>query len=228
MRRQSASGRYCIRHSFANVAQTFVTDKLSQERSGKAVERDLLSVFIAAWGDRPNSLPMITKFDVLAIVNAKKRTAPGMARSLLILATRFFNWCVDMHVFGLDRSPCDRLSRAKLIGEPPSRSRRLTDDELIALWRATGRMGYPLGSLYRMLVLTGLRLNECARLSWSEVHGDTIVIPASRMKGRKGMAREQVAGSNCRRVMASATRALSIRRAVVMMHSRCALATGKR
>ena len=71
-----------IRHSFANVAQTFVTDKLSQERSGKAVERDLLSVFLAEWGSRP--ITEITKFDVLAIINAKKRTAPATARSLLI------------------------------------------------------------------------------------------------------------------------------------------------
>ena len=29
-----------IRHSFANVAEAFITDKLSQERSGKVVERD--------------------------------------------------------------------------------------------------------------------------------------------------------------------------------------------
>ena len=53
-------------------------------------------------------------------------------------------------------------------------------------------MGYPLGSLYRMLLLTGLRLNECAKLSWSEVHGDTIIIPASRMKGKNGRAREHL------------------------------------
>ena len=53
-------------------------------------------------------------------------------------------------------------------------------------------MSYPLGPLYRMLLLTGLRLNECAKLSWPEVHGDTIVIPAARMKGRNGKAREHL------------------------------------
>ena len=79
-----------IRHSFATVAETFIADKLSQERSGKAVERDLRSVFVAAWRDRPIS--EITKFDVLEIINAKKRTAPQMARALLVLIKRFFNW----------------------------------------------------------------------------------------------------------------------------------------
>ena len=44
-------------------------------------------------------------------------------------------------------------------------------------------MKYPVGSLYRVLLLTGLRLNEAAQLSWPEIHGDIIKIPASRMKG---------------------------------------------
>ena len=40
-----------------------------------------------------------------------------------------------------------------------------------------------------MLLLTGLRLNEAAQLSWPEVQGNIIIIPASRMKGREGKAR---------------------------------------
>ena len=46
--------------------------------------------------------------------------------------------------------------------------------------------------VYRMLLLTGLRLNECAALSRSEIHGNTIIIPASRMKGKEGKAREHL------------------------------------
>ena len=45
-------------------------------------------------------------------------------------------------------------------------------------------MGYPTGAVYRLLLLTGLRLNEAAQISWPELQGDTIVIPASRMKGK--------------------------------------------
>jgi integrase len=51
-------------------------------------------------------------------------------------------------------------------------------------------MGYPAGPIYRTLLLTGLRLNEAAHLSWQEIHGDTITIPAARMKGREGKAVE--------------------------------------
>ena len=37
-----------------------------------------------------------------------------------------------------------------------------------------------------MLLLTGLRLNEAAQLSWPEVQGNIIIIPAERMKGQGG------------------------------------------
>ena len=179
-----------IKHSFANVAEAFVSDKLRKERSGKVAERDLRGVFVTAWADRPVS--EITKLDVLEIINTKKRTAPQTARCLLVLIKRFFGWAVDQQTFGLSVSPCDRLSGKKLIGELRPRDRRLNDSELFALWRASGRMGYPLGPLYKMLLLTGLRLNEAAQMSWPEVHGDTIIIPASRMKGREGKAREHL------------------------------------
>ena len=41
-------------------------------------------------------------------------------------------------------------------------------------------MKYPVGPVYRMLLLTGLRLNEAAQLSWPEIQGDVIIIPAER------------------------------------------------
>ena len=155
-----------IKHSFASVAEAFIADKLAQERSGKIAERDFRANFVASGRERP--IIEITKFDVLEIINAKKRSgAPQQARALLVLIRRFFNWCVDQHVYGLDRSPCDRIKPNSIIGAVPKRNRRLNDAELFAFWRATGRMKYPIGPVYRMLLLTGLRLNEAAQLSWT-------------------------------------------------------------
>ena len=180
-----------IRHSFGNVAEAFITDKLSQERSGKISERDFRTHFVASWRERP--ITEITKFDVLEIINAKKRSgAPQQARALLVLIRRFFNWCVDQLVYGLDRSPCDRIKPNSIIGPVPKRNRRLSNDEIIAFWRATQRMQYPTGPVYRMLLLTGLRLNEAAQLSWREVQGDIIVIPPERMKAKDGKAVEHL------------------------------------
>ena len=54
-------------------------------------------------------------------------------------------------------SPPAKVPDNRLIGPLQSRTRRLNDAEIFALWRATGRMGYPAGSVYRLLLLTGLR-----------------------------------------------------------------------
>ena len=179
-----------VKHSFTIAAEAFIAAKLEKERSGKVAERDLRSVFIAAWGERPVS--EITKTDILEIIITKRNTAPQMARALLVLIKRFFGWVVDQEIYGLSTSPCEGLSGKKLIGELQSRDRRLTDAEIFAFWRATGRMGYPAGAVYKLLLLTGLRLNEAAQISWPEVQGNAIVIPASRMKGREGKAREHL------------------------------------
>jgi integrase len=83
------------------------------------------------------------------------------------------------------------LRASKIIGERPQGERTLTDDELFALWRGAGRLGYPYTEVYRVLLLTGLRLNEVADASWGEFElpKKKWTIPAARMKGRPGKAR---------------------------------------
>jgi len=90
------------------------------------------------------------------------------------------------------RSACRcNLRASKIIGERPQGERTLTDDELFALWRGAGRLGYPYTEVYRVLLLTGLRLNEVADASWGEFElpKKEWTIPAARMKGRPGKAR---------------------------------------
>lgn len=109
-----------VRHSFAAVAETFIADKMAHVRDGKDAERVLRTNFVAVWGDRP--IADITALDVLEIINAKKRRAPQQARALMVLIRRFFNWACDAHVYGLDRSPCDRLSVSRIIGPAEAQS----------------------------------------------------------------------------------------------------------
>jgi integrase len=67
----------------------------------------------------------------------------------------------------------------------------LTDDELRAFWGATEKYEYPYGSLYRLLLLTGLRLGEACGARWSEfdLAKKQWTIPASRMKKTKDGAK---------------------------------------
>jgi integrase len=58
---------------------------------------------------------------------------------------------------------------AQLIAEKKPRQRVLSDDEIRAFWRATEKLGYPLGPLFRMLLLTGQRKSEVAEAQWAEL-----------------------------------------------------------
>jgi integrase len=80
---------------------------------------------------------------------------------------------------------------SRIIGDKHSSDRVLTDAEVRAFWSATGEMAYPFNSIYRLLLLTGLRLNEVADAAWPEFDLPQRVwsIPAHRMKGKNGKAR---------------------------------------
>jgi integrase len=57
----------------------------------------------------------------------------------------------------------------------------LSDDELAVVWRAAGQLGYPFGSLYQALMLTGQRRSEICEARRSEVKDGVLTIPAERM-----------------------------------------------
>jgi hypothetical protein len=175
-------------NTFAAVFGAFA-EKLASERKGWEVERDIKKEFLSRWRARP--ITDISDLDVLAVINAKKRNAPVQARNLLGYARRLFDFAIDQRVYGLKASPCAGLRPTKIIGEKRTRNRILSNDELLALWRATERMGYPFGPAYQVLMLTALRLNEVADASWSEfgLANRIWVIPAVRMKGKNTNAR---------------------------------------
>src|SRR5262245_54315027 len=145
-------------NSFRNVCEDFFAEKLSKERKGREVERDIRKSFLEPWNGRP--IADIEPEDVAAIIKAKvKAGAPVQARSLLGYAKRRFQWAVDQHAYGLKVSPAASLKPTALCGEKPVRERNLSDEEVFAFSRAAERMPYPFGPIYRLLLLTGLRLN---------------------------------------------------------------------
>lgn len=69
-----------------------------------------------------------------------------------------FNWAIARGNYGIDRSPCDRMRPKIIIGKKALRTRVLTNNEIRVFWDACGRLGYPYGLLFQMLLLTGQRL----------------------------------------------------------------------
>ncbi len=180
-------------NTFANVAEHFIAYIHRQKlRTAPVMERRLREIFIkeSKWGPRP--ITEIGSDDVKRVIRkAVERDATYQAFHNFALVRRLFNWAIGTDDYGLQINPCDRLNSADLIGQRAARDRVLTDDELGALWRATERLGYPYGPMYRLLALTGLRLGEVCGAHWSEfdLAKREWTIPAERMKKVKGGAK---------------------------------------
>jgi integrase len=168
-------------NTFASVAEKFIEHvKANKERKAAEVERDLRQTFVKAWGHR--SIASIKPYDVMLVVKATAdRGKRAQAHNLFGHIRRLFRWAIPLYV---EHSPCAQLTPKRLIGERQRRDRVLSDAEIASLWKATEPMGYPYGPLYRLLLLTGLRLSEVSEASWDEFDFEELVwtIPAARMK----------------------------------------------
>jgi integrase len=143
------------------------------------------AALIEARGDvlprwRGHKVHEISRRDVVQLLDAIcDRGAPVMANRTLAAIRKFFNWCVERDA--LQSSPCAGV-RAPAVEK--ARDRVLSDAELSLIWRASARLGYPWGPLLHLLMLTGQRVNEIARLRWAEV--DTrdrcLILGAERVK----------------------------------------------
>lgn len=123
--------------------------------------------------------------------NSPSKPAPVQARQLLSWFDSALRWAAGTGDYGIDISPLQRINKQDRFGSLTRRDRVLTDEELGAAWRASGALEAPYRQLYRMLMLTGLRLSEVRDASWNEIDlkAKTWTIPAARMKGRNGSAR---------------------------------------
>lgn len=174
------------KHSFKSIAEEYIQKYLPSKRSRKVIEADLRTRFMPdeVWGRK--GITEVTQDDVITeiqkIVDAGHR---AQAHNSFGHIRGLFNWACARPAYGLDRrSPCDKFDVRRIIGKKSRRRRTLNDTELRAFWRATERLGYPWGRLYRLVALTGQRMGEIGRSSWPEYDLDRRVlqIPAERMK----------------------------------------------
>jgi integrase len=70
---------------------------------------------------------------------------------------------------------------------PEARDRTLNATEIRSLWVACETVTRPFGDLFRLLLLSGARLNEIARLKWSEISddGSSIMLDKTRVKNKR-------------------------------------------
>jgi integrase len=153
--------------TFASVANRYVNEHLAKQRRAKRAAAEMREL-TDAWGARP--IASITPSDVKSLINKIKTRAPYQARNAFGHARTLFKFAVHNDLLAV--SPCASLEQRWVLSgaQLGPRQRVLNDTEIAALWRAAGRLGYPYGPLYRLLLLTGVRVNELARARWSEFH----------------------------------------------------------
>lgn len=91
----------------------------------------------------------------------------------------FFNWAVRRQY--LDRNPIGVLKRPN---RTRSRERVLADAELRTLLGYTLTHRSRFNDIVSLLISTGQRKGEIANMEWSEINGDTLILPAERTKNK--------------------------------------------
>lgn len=185
---EKAEAKLDATSTIAKLVETYKADpavnaKRSWAEECRVLDKDILPT----WGDRP--VKDITRADVRALVNAKAtgtegtKGAPVMANRLLAHVSHLLNYALDLDL--LDANPAARLPKLPVA----SRERVLTRDEVRALWRyvtkgeipkappetpagqlpSSPRWSEGMRDLFAVLLLTGQRLGEVARMRWTDL-----------------------------------------------------------
>jgi integrase len=164
-----------------DLLETFIAQRLSQNRSAAEIARLLRRKIGKAWAGK--SIHEISKRDVVEVVSAiEQRGAPSAANKALKSIKTFLHWCVGRAI--LDQSPAEGVP---LPAKEVARDRVLDDQELAQVILAARKIGGPYGGIVELLALTGQRREEVAGLTWQELDLEQRVwtIPKSRTKNGK-------------------------------------------
>jgi integrase len=176
--------------TFGEMAARYVAEILPGKRTAKACEQMIDREFIPVIGNRP--LVSLAQDDCVAFLKSIAERSPHAARKALSELRIMLGWAAFNRVCGLKDNPASGIPAKELLRGRPyrkSRDRVLLDGELRLVWQAADDAavaGDPFGRLIKALILSGQRLNEVARASWSEIDEGTrcLLIPAARMKGK--------------------------------------------
>ena len=149
---------------------------LSKLRSGADALRVLEMSAVAAWGDRP--VNGIAKKDVVALIDrVHDERGPAAANMALARVRSFLGWLAARDVI-----PVSPAAGVRMPAHLEARDRVLSEDELRLVWQASGGLSEPFGAFVRLLILTGQRRDEVARMTAAELAGDLWIIPGDRAK----------------------------------------------
>ena len=147
-------------------------------KRGWEVERIIRRELMPHWQHRP--IAELRKRDAIKLTEALVDAGtPAAAHRLHEVIRRIGRWATRQDK--IDLNPFTEMDRP---APKVMRDRVLRPDEIVAVWRAWDTMGYPFGTLGKLLLATAQRLNEVAQMRWIEIDRDNAlwIIPADRTK----------------------------------------------
>jgi integrase len=152
--------------TFAAVADLYVeryAKKNTKETTWKEVRRKLDVDVLPKWGARP--IGTLTRRDMVELLDGiADRGSPVQANRTLTRMRTLFNWAVEREII-----PASPIAKMKLPTVEKPRDRVLDDDEIRLFWGACGKLDWPFGPLFKLLLLTAQRRDEVAGLEWAEI-----------------------------------------------------------
>jgi integrase len=214
-RRARAAVANAAANSFAAIARAFIDEhcvKFNRRwresaslfgfdwpEDGQAEPTLRKSGLAARWKDR--ELRSISSDEVHdLVVEAQRFGVPGReprhsgpsdsrGRALAAALSKFFSWSKERRHISVNPAldlffPSPGMARSRVLNSKIDVRRA---DEVRWFWKATDTLSEPFGTLLKLLLLTGCRLNELAGLRTEEVSDDlgTLRIPAERVKNHK-------------------------------------------
>jgi integrase len=150
----------------------------------------ILGSLAATWADKV--VATIDDHDIHSVVDtARKSGIPGMRRAnrgtsdargrkMHAALSAIFKWLLQNR-----RISSNPTAGVYCPGAPPPRERVLTDAEIVKFWNAADKADAPYGAIFKMLLLTGCRLNEVAGMRREELSDDSWTIPSERTKNHR-------------------------------------------
>jgi integrase len=186
----AAAGRFIVEYARPNTRRWRETAVLFGLRAVKDELEIIPDGLAERWAEKP--LRDVTAHDVYDVLSeCRSRGVPGLlrrrprvsdtsARAMYAALSKFFNW-LARQPGTIERNPVAGVERPPT---PAARDRVLDDNEVRWFWRACDEIGEPFDALLRLLLVTGARREEVARMTRGEINacGTTFTLSSARTK----------------------------------------------
>ncbi len=125
------------------------------------------------------ALRKVERADLVNLLTSYKARGTVAANQLRGVLRQMFGYGVELG--WLESSPAEGITRRVCGAMASSRERVLTDDELRRVWNVGGSHQ----RMFRLLLLTGLRIGELQTARWEHVRETRLYIPAAHSKNKK-------------------------------------------